>query len=115
MILEREIMSLFELAKSRIKSKIKLPKKAYKISDVRHSVFALRNLIPGNEILDKKSQTSRPIDAVSILNAAWIVRIEYIDELYTLLPKIEKPVVRNILDELTLKSLDLQEFHSKMM
>jgi hypothetical protein len=78
------------------------------------AVASFRNLMTGNEILNR-NYSSRPIDAVTILNAAWIVRMNFIDELYGLLSKTERTEVRNILDNLALKSLELQEFHSKMV
>lgn len=115
MILERGITKLFEPAKSLIESHLKTPKRPYKKNHVKHAVSAFINLIPANEVLNFKKRTSKPIDAISILNAAWIVRINFIDDLYSSLPNVEKAVVRNILDNLTLKSLDLQEFHRKMV
>jgi len=114
MILQRTIIASFDPAKEMIKKSLDLPSKVFNFSDVKHTIIALRNLIPGNEVLTEKS-TSRPIDAISILNAAWIVRINFINELYSQLPKMAKKEVRNILNELTLKSLDLQAFHSKMV
>jgi hypothetical protein len=114
MILERGINALFEPAKDLVASRIDLSKKICNFEDVKYAVLAFKNLIPGNEILND-NETSKPIDAISILNAAWIVRIDFINDLYNMLPKTEPSVVRNILDELTLKSLDLQEFHKKMV
>jgi hypothetical protein len=113
MILERGITGLFEPARNLVKAKIELPKIICNFEDAKHAVTSLRNLMTGNEILDKNG-TSRPIDAVTILNSAWIVRINFIDELYKMLPQMDESKVRNILDELALKSLELQEFHSKM-
>jgi hypothetical protein len=114
MILERGIVGLFEPARSLVKTRIDLPKGICNFEDSKYAVSAFRNLITGNEILDKNG-TSRPIDAVTILNSAWIVRINFINELYSALPNVDKPEVRNILDGLALKSLELQEFHSKMV
>jgi hypothetical protein len=115
-ILERGIVQLFKPARDRIDSKIDFAKQfAWNLDDLDDAVFAFRNLITGNEVLVLKDQTSRPINAITILNAAWIVRINYIDELYKMLSKTERTQVRDILDELTLKSLDLQEFHSRMV
>lgn len=115
-ILERGIIQLFKSARDLIASKIDFTKQLVcDLNDLDNAVFAFRNLITGNEVLVIKDQTSRPINAVTILNAAWIVRINYMDELYKMLSKTEKPQVRDILDELTLKSLDLQEFHSRMV
>lgn len=114
MILERGITNLFEHAKNTINSRLKSSKKICDFADVKHAVHSLKNLIPGNEVLNK-DLTSRPIDAVSILNAAWIVRINFIDELYNMLADTERDRVRSILHELTMKSLDLQAFHDKMV
>ena len=114
MILERGIINLFEPAKTIINSRLKPLKKICDFADIKHAVRAFRNLIPGNEVLNK-DLTSRTIGAVSILNAAWIVRINFIDELYNMLAKTERARVRSILNELTLKSLDLQSFHDKMV
>jgi len=114
MILERGITNLFGPAKEIIDSRLKPLQTTCDFADIKHAILAFRNLIPGNEVLNK-DETSRPIDAVSILNAAWIVRINFMDELYNMLAKTDKSEVRNILNELTLKSLDLQAFHSKMV
>jgi hypothetical protein len=114
MILERGIVGLFEPARRLVKTRIDLPEGICNFEDSKYAVSAFRNLITGNEILDKNG-TSRPIDAVTILNSAWIVRINFINELYSALPNVDKPEVRNILDGLALKSLELQEFHSKMV
>lgn len=114
MILERGIIGLFVPVKALLDKRLKLSKRICSLKDMKHAVKAFRNLIPGNEVLSKKG-TSRPIDAVTILNASWIVRINFVDELYIMLPKTEKSAVRNTLDELTLKSLDLQAFHKRMM
>ena len=113
MILEKSIIGLFEEAKNGVKTKLKLPAETIcDFTDIKEAVSSFRNLITGNEILD--GDNSRPIDPVNILNAAWIVRINFMEELYNLLSKTERTEVRNILDDLTLKSLELQEFHSKM-
>jgi hypothetical protein len=113
-ILERCINALFDLAKSLVLQQVNLLKRHFDFEDINKAVIAFRNLIPGNEILNKNA-VSKPIDAISILNAAWIVRINFIDELYSMLSKTEKSTVRNIIDELTLKALDLQEFHRRMV
>ncbi|MGB9622367.1 MAG: hypothetical protein ACPL07_00850 [Candidatus Bathyarchaeia archaeon] len=113
-ILERCINALFDLAKALVLQQVNILKRHFNFEDIHKSVIAFRNLIPGNEILNKNA-ISKPIDAISILNAAWIVRINYIDELYSMLSKTEKSTVRNIIDELTLKALDLQEFHRRMV
>ena len=113
LILERCIIGLFDYAEKGVKAKLEFPKVIFDFEDAKHAVEAFRNLVTGNEILDNKGG-SRPIDSVTILNAAWIVRINFIDELYNMLPKMDKTEVRNALDELALKSLELQEFQSKM-
>lgn len=113
-ILERCINALFDLVKPLVLQRVNLQKRNYNFEDINKAVIAFRNLIPGNEILNKNA-VSKPIDAISILNAAWIVRINFIEELYSMLPKTEKSIVRNIIDELTLKALDLQEFHRRMV
>jgi hypothetical protein len=113
MILERGIVKLFELARGLVKAKLNPKREIYDVDDCEKAVSLFRNLIPANEVLLNR-ETSRPIDPISILNAAWIVRINFIDDLYAILPKNEKAAVRNILDELTLKALDLQEFHTRM-
>ncbi|MGD6807753.1 MAG: hypothetical protein ACQCN4_12445 [Candidatus Bathyarchaeia archaeon] len=113
MILERCITGLFNDAKMNIKNKLNLPGTVCNFDDITQSVTCFKNLITGNEVLTGRD--SRPIEPVNILNAAWIVRIEFIQELYALLSKTDKTEVRNILDDLALKSLELQEFHSKMV
>jgi hypothetical protein len=112
-ILERGIVKLFELARGLVKAKINPKREIYDVEDCEKAISLFRNLIPANEVLLNR-ETSRPIDPISILNAAWIVRINFIDDLYAMLPKNGKVAVRNILDELTLKALDLQEFHTRM-
>ena len=114
MILEKAILGLFTSAKKQVSTIVKPDKRPYDLHDVNHAIESFKNLIPGNEILLYTEKESRPIDAISILNAAWIVRLNYMEELYSLLPNTEKPIVRDILDRLVLKSLDLQEFHVKM-
>jgi len=114
LILERGVVQLFEPATKLVESKAEITKCICDLTNLETAVFAFRNLITGNEVL-REDETSTPINAVSILNAAWIVRINYIEELYAMLSKTERPLVREILDELTLKSLDLQEFHSTMV
>ena len=113
-ILERCINALFDSAKALVLQRVNLLKRHFDFEDINKAVIAFRNLIPGNEVVNKNA-VSKPIDAISILNAAWIVRINFINELYSMLSKTEKSTVRNIIDELTLKALDLQEFHRRMM
>lgn len=113
MILERGIVGLFEQVRSLVKARINFPKEICNFEDSKYAVSAFRNLMTGNEILNENG-TSRPINAITILNSAWIVRINFINELYSALPNIDKSEVRSILDKLALKSLELQEFQSKM-
>ena len=113
-ILERGTISLFKLAREAVEKKLNLSKEIYNIEDCEAAVFLFRNLLPGNELLLKDKKT-RPINPISIINASWIVRINYIDDLYKLLPKNDPPSVRRILDQLTLKALELQEFHRRMV
>ncbi len=115
MILEKAIIGLFEPAKEQVTSIIKNHNKPYELEDLKHAIDSFKRLIPANEILIPAEKRSRPIDPITILNAAWIVRLNYIEELYSILQSTEKPVVRDILDRLVLKSLDLQEFHVRMV
>jgi predicted Zn-dependent protease with MMP-like domain len=114
LILERGIVSVFDLARKGVQQKLKPKLPIYDVEECKQAVYLFRNLIPGNEIRISKDK-SKPINPISILNASWIVRINYIEDLYTLLPKNEKYNVRNTLDGLTLKALELQEFHSRMV
>jgi hypothetical protein len=112
-ILERGTVSLFKLARQAVEQKLKPSKEIYSKEDCDAAVFLFRNLIPGNELLLEGKKT-RPINPISIINAAWIVRINFIDDLYKLLPKNDHSSIRGILDQLALKALELQEFHSRM-
>lgn len=113
-ILERGTVSLFKLARETVERKLNPSREIYDIEDCEAAVLLFRNLIPGNELL-LEDKTTRPINPISIINAAWIVRINFIDELYKLLQKNDHPSVRAILDQLTLKALELQEFHRRMV
>lgn len=81
-------------------------------------IKSIKNLIPPNEIIIREEERTYPANPVAILNASWIVKLEYIDHLYDLMnakTNEEKFKTRVILNEHTLKALELTEIHKKLL
>lgn len=94
----------------------------YDLTEVDKEITELikltKNLIPPNEIILRQERKSYPANPVAILNASWIVKLEYIEDLYNLLNAntvIDKYRTRVILNEHTLKALELTDIHSKLL
>lgn len=86
--------------------------------EIKYLIKLLKHLIPPNEIIIYSEERSYPANPIAILNACWIVRLEYMSDIYELLGSKtleEKYNALTLLNMHTLKALELSEIHKNLM
>jgi len=85
--------------------------------EIKYLIGKIKTFIPPNEIIVHEERRSYPANPIAVLNASWIVRLEYMDDIYKLLGVStveDKFKTRVLMNEHTLKALELIEIHKNL-